>query len=128
MHGSFESTGSQVSHLKKDLKNSVHWFTGGSLPCLNVFKPYIFPAEGQKFLKPGTYSEINPDWFWTRHKEFIKQERQIYLDQLAQIEKRLIVEEKAIANQASSLSENEYLSKYINLNKKAWLLAEKQIE
>jgi secernin len=128
MHGSFESTGSQVSHLKKDLKNSVHWFTGGSLPCLNVFKPYIFPAEGQNFIKPGPYSEINPDWFWTRHKEFIKPERQIYLDQLAQIEKRLIIEEKAIANLATSRSENEYLSKYINLNKKAWLLAEKQIE
>ena len=138
MHGSFESTGSQVSHLKKGVKNSVHWFTGGSLPCLNVFKPYIFPAEGQKFSvkKPGPYDELDPMWFWSRHKEFIKQnkkfsikpEKQIYIDQLAQIEKRLIIEEKAIANQAPSLSEKEYLNKYIILNKKAWELAEKQIE
>jgi len=138
MHGSFQSTGSQVSHLKKDVKNSVHWFTGGSLPCLNVFKPYIFPAEGQKFSvkKPGPYSEINPNWFWSRHKEFIKPykkrsikpEKQVYLDKLAQIEKLLITEEKTIANQASSLSENEYLNKYVDLNKKAWELAEKQIE
>ena len=138
MHGSFQSTGSQVSHLKKDVKNSVHWFTGGSLPCLNVFKPYIFPTEGQKFSvkKPGPYSEINSNWFWSRHKEFIKPykkrsikpEKQVYLDKLAQIEKGLITEEKTIANQASSLSENEYLNKYIDLNKKAWELAEKQIE
>ncbi|MBY8987413.1 MAG: peptidase C69, partial [Candidatus Lokiarchaeota archaeon] len=39
MHGSFQSTSSQVSHLKKDYTKSVHWFTGGSLPCLNIFKP-----------------------------------------------------------------------------------------
>jgi secernin len=136
MHGSFESTGSQVSHLKKGVKNSVHWFTGGSLPCLNVFKPYIFPAEGQKFKKPGPYNELDPMWFWSKQKEFIKlnkklsinPEKQIYIDQLAQIEKSLITEEKAIANQASSLSENEDLNKYIDLNKEAWELAEKQIE
>jgi dipeptidase len=138
MHGSFQSTGSQVSHLKKDIKNSVHWFTGSSLPCLNVFKPYLFPVEGQKFSvkKPGPYSEINPNWFWARHKEFIKPykkrsikpEKQVYIDKLAQIEKGLIIEEKAITNQVSSLSENEYLNKYIDLNKKAWELAEKQIK
>jgi len=136
MHGSLESTGSQVSQLKKDVKKSVHWFTGGSFPCLNVFKPYTFPYEGKNFTKPGPYSKINPDWFWSRHKEFIKQnkklsnkpERQIYLDKLAQIEKKLIIEENAIANQAPSLLENEYLSNYLDLNKKAWELAEKQIE
>jgi len=138
MHGSFQSTGSQVSHIKKDVKKSVHWFTGGSLPCLNVFKPYVFPTEGQKFpvKKPGPYPEINPNWFWSRHKEFIKPykkrsikpEKQTYLDKLAQIENELITEEKTITNQASSLSEDEYLKKYIDLNKKAWELAEKQIK
>jgi len=138
MHGSFQSTGSQVSHLKNEVKNSVHWFTGSSLPCLNVFKPYFFPVEGQKFSakKPGPYNEINPNWFWSRHKEFIKPykkpsikpEKQVYLDKLAQIEKGLIIEEKAITNQVSSLSENEYLNKYIDLNKKAWELAEQQIK
>jgi len=138
MHGSFQSTGSQVSHLKKNVKNSVHWFTGGSLPCLNVFKPYFFPTEGQQFSvkKPGPYDELDPMWFWSRHKKFIKPykrrsikpEKQIYLDKLTQIEKRLIEEEKTIANQVSSLTETEYLGKYVNLNKKAWKLAEKQIE
>jgi len=138
MHGSFESTGSQVSHLKKDVKKSIHWFTGGSLPCLNVFKPYIFPAEGQKFSvkKPGPYDELDPMWFWSRHKEFIKTnkklsikpEKQKYHDKLAQIEKRLMKKEKTIVNQVSSLSEVEYLNKYISLNKQAWKLAEKQIE
>ncbi|GAI65309.1 unnamed protein product, partial [marine sediment metagenome] len=61
-------------------------------------------------------------------KRSIKPEKQVYLDKLAQIEKGLITEEKTIANQASSLSKNEYLNKYIDLNKKAWELAEKQIE
>lgn len=138
MHGSFQSTGSQVSHLKKDVKNSVHWFTGGSLPCLNIFKPCIFPGEGQKFSvkKSGPYTELDPKWFWSRHKEFIKPykkrsikpEKQIYIDKLAQIEKGLIIEEQTIANQASSLTKNEYLNIYIDLNKNAWKLAEKQIE
>jgi hypothetical protein len=138
MHGSFQSTSSQVSHVKKDSNKSVHWFTGGSLPCLNIFKPYIFPLDGQKFtaLKLGPYTELNPTWFWSRHKEFIrsykkrsiKPEKQAYLERIKEIEISLIVDEKEISNQATSLSENESMKKYLDLNKKAWDLAEELIK
>ena len=138
MHGSFQSTSSQVSHLKKNSTKSVHWFTGGSLPCLNIFKPYIFPLDGQKFtaLKPGPYVKPDPKWFWSRHKDFIKPykkrsikpEKQVYLDHLKEIESRVIVDEKEINNQTTSFSENEYMKNYLNLNKKSWDLAEELIK
>ena len=138
MHGSFQSTSSQVSHLKKDSTKSVHWFTGGSLPCLNIFKPYSFPFDQQKFtvLKPGPYAEQDPKWFWSRHKDFIrpykkrstKPEKQVYLDRLKETEKILIAEEKEISTQAPSLSENEYMKKYLDLNRKSWDLAEELIK
>jgi len=138
MHGSFQSTSSQVSHIKKDLNKSVHWFTGGSLPCLNIFKPYIFPLDGQKFiaLKPGPYSELDPTWFWSRHKDFIKPykkrsvrpEKQIFLDRVKGYEDTLIADEKEISNQAPSLSANENMQNYLDLNKKAWDIAEKLIK
>jgi len=138
MHGSFQSTSSQVSQIKKDSKKSVHWFTGGSLPCLNIFKPYIFPLDGQKFtaLNPGPYTVLNPTWFWSRHKEFIKPykkrsikpEKQVYLDRIREIEINLIADEKEISNQATTLSENEYIKKFLDLNKKAWDLAEELIK
>ncbi|MFX0076480.1 MAG: peptidase C69 [Candidatus Hermodarchaeota archaeon] len=137
MHGSFQSTSSQVSHLKKNFEQSVHWFTGGSLPCLNVFKPYIFPLEGEKLitLEPGPYKELDPEWFWSRHKNFIKPykkrsikpEKQIYIDKIMDIENSIISNEKAISKKASSQSRNEMISKYLDLNKKAWDLAEKLI-
>ena len=138
MHGSFQSTSSQVSHIKKESKKSVHWFTGGSLPCLNIFKPYIFPLDEQRFtvLKPGPYKELNLTWFWSRHKEFIKPykkrsikpEKQIYLDRVKEIEIKLIADEKKISNQAPSLSEIENMKNYLDLNKKAWDLAEELIK
>jgi len=138
MHGSFQSTSSQVSHIKKDSKKSVHWFTGGSLPCLNIFKPYIFPLDGQNFtaLKPGPYSELNPKWFWSRHTDFIrpykkrsiKPEKQFYLHRVKEFEHKLIADEKEISSQATPLSENEYVKKYLDLNKKAWDLAEELIK
>jgi hypothetical protein len=94
--------------------------------------------DGQKFtaLKPGPYTELNPTWFWSRHKEFIrpykkrsiKPEKQAYLERIKEIEINLIVDEKEISNQATSLSENESMKKYLDLNKKAWDLAEELIK
>lgn len=42
--GSFVSTGSQVSVLRKPESGlpSTHWFTGTPDPCRSVFKPFIF--------------------------------------------------------------------------------------
>ena len=73
MHGrSNQSVGSQVSELKKDGRKSIHWFTGSTIPCLSIFKPHAFPVESQRVLKPGPHVDINPDWFWSQHAEFIK--------------------------------------------------------
>ncbi|MHA2183155.1 MAG: C69 family dipeptidase, partial [Promethearchaeota archaeon] len=55
MHGrSGRSVGSQVSYLRKDQK-SVHWFTGSTIPCLGIFKPYSFPYKGKNAIEPGPY-------------------------------------------------------------------------
>ncbi|MFX1356270.1 MAG: peptidase C69 [Promethearchaeota archaeon] len=72
MHGGFESTGSQVSQLKENNNCSIHWFTGSTLPCLSNFKPYVFPANDFHILKPGPYSQIKKEWYWVKHKNFIK--------------------------------------------------------
>jgi secernin len=72
MHGGFESTGSQVSHLNPNLDCSVHWFTGSTLPCLSNFKPYIFPADDFHILRPAPYPQINTEWYWVKHNNFIK--------------------------------------------------------
>jgi hypothetical protein len=138
MHGSFQSTSSQVSHLKKDSEKSVHWFTGGSLPCLNIFKPYIFPLDGEKFIaqKPGPYKDLNTEWFWSRHKDFIKPykkrsikpEKQTYLDRIMKIEKGLIADENVISKRAPTLSEIDIMTQYLDLNKRAWDLAEELIK
>ena len=51
---------------------SIHFFTGSTNPCLSVFKPYAFPIEGQKVLEAKPYEEINPNWFWVKHNEYVK--------------------------------------------------------
>ena len=67
MHGGFESTGSQVSHLTRKEECSIHWFTGTSLPCLSIYKPYSFSVADQSYVKPGPYSEIDPSWLWVKY-------------------------------------------------------------
>ncbi|MFX0174901.1 MAG: peptidase C69 [Candidatus Hodarchaeota archaeon] len=90
MHGGFESTGSQVSHLNTNLDCSVHWFTGSTLPCLSNFKPYIFPTDDFHILKPAPYSQINKEWYWVKHNNFIKASNyklnQKYIAELKNIE------------------------------------------
>ncbi|MHA1749299.1 MAG: C69 family dipeptidase, partial [Promethearchaeota archaeon] len=95
MHGGFESTGSQVSELRKEGLNSIHWLTGSALPCLSLYKPYMFYLENQKVLKSGPYKKKNSDWYWMRHSRFIKtldnQDLKIkYLSKLEFIEKNII--------------------------------------
>ena len=72
MHGGFESTGSQVSHLKKEVKDSVHWFTGTTLPCLSIYKPYNFSSNDLEYLEPGPYTSIKTKWTWVKHSNYIK--------------------------------------------------------
>ncbi len=128
MHGGFESTGSQVSHLRQGKKKSIHWFTGTTLPCLSIFKPYVFPIKEQKVLKPGPYLTINPNWIWSKHTSFLnpyKMSSNIsgkteYTKKLETIESDLFTELDDIFIQENQISNNEFVSKVRNLNLKAW--------
>lgn len=116
MHGGFESTGSQVSHLRKG-KNSIHWFTGSSLPCASIYKPYIFPVEGQKYYNPGPYTMIKSDWFWCKHANSKLKKKKL---DLTYIENQLIAKVKDITNQENILSEGNFMEKIKSINLEAW--------
>ncbi|MFX0072188.1 MAG: C69 family dipeptidase [Candidatus Hermodarchaeota archaeon] len=127
MHGGFESTGSQVSHLR-DGEKSIHWFTGNTLPCLSIYKPYIFPIDTQKSQEPGPYNKIDPNWFWSRHaikirdyqkwsKNHTKKE---YIREIRAIEGELISKVNNIISNKNGISDDELENKIKALNLKAW--------
>ncbi len=127
MHGGFESTGSQVSELRKEGINSIHWLTGSALPCLSTYKPYLFSLENQKVLKSGPYKKQNSDWYWLRHSHFIRTLNNLdlknqYLSKLEFIEKKVIDQvKKAILN-------NQNVNSVIQrINIHAWEMAEELI-
>lgn len=68
---STQSVGSQVSHLRNKGKKSIHWFTGSTIPCLSFYKPYIFPIEEQNVHEAKAYPEVDLEWYWSQHSEFI---------------------------------------------------------
>lgn len=136
----YQSVGSQVSYLKKNRKKSIHFFTGTTIPCLGIFKPYIFPADNLRFSadKPGPYSEINPKWFWTKHAKFIAQykkfpkrdipEREIYYNKIRDIEKNLITNVNEVMTQENKISEDEFIKKIREINYKAWDKSEEMVQ
>lgn len=129
---------SQVSYIQKGKKNSIHWFTGSSLTCLSIFKPYIFPIEGQKVLESKSYSEVNPDWFWKKQLDYIKPfiskpskenpERESYRKRLRDVENDLIMTVNEIISKENDLSEEEIINEIKYLNQKAWERSEKLIK
>ena len=129
---------SQVSYIQKGKKNSIHWFTGSSLTCLSIFKPYIFPIEGQKVLESKSYSEVNPDWFWKKQLDYIKPfiskpskenpERESYRKRLRDVENDLIMTVNEIISKENDLAEEEIITKIKYLNQKAWERSEKLIK
>ena len=131
------TTSSQVSHIRKENKKSIHWFTGSSLTCLSIFKPYAFPIEDQKTLESESYSEIDSNWFWNRHLEKIKPfiskpnkenpERDAYRNLLRSVENNLILKINEILAKENDISEKETLNKIISLNQEAWERSEKLI-
>lgn len=72
MHGGFESTGSQVSILDEE-SNSIHWFTGTTIPCLSNYKPYCFPIKDHQYQDPAPYKNIDQNWVWCRHAHVVRQ-------------------------------------------------------
>jgi len=137
MHGRSRSVGSQVSHLRKN-KKSIHWFTGNTIPCLGIFKPYVFPIEEMNILEPGPYTEINPEWFWSRHDNYVKQlvkkpkmdkpERNTYYERLRTIENNLLNRVSEVILQEDSLSNEEFISVIREINKEAWKRSEEMIK
>ena len=127
MHGGFESTGSQVSHLRKG-KDSVHWFTGSTLPCLSSFKPYVFPVEGQEVLKPGPYSKIDPSWFWSQHTRFIETYKgysmgtgkEDYLKSIINSEKKSLDAVNSLISQDEIKSSVNFVEEIKSINNQAW--------
>ncbi|HHE65124.1 MAG TPA: peptidase C69 [Bacteroidetes bacterium] len=125
-----QSVGSQVSHLRKDVKKSIHWFTGTTIPCLSIFKPYVFPIDGQWALKPGPYDEIDSEWIWVKHHEFIapykknpkkeNAERDIYYKKIREIEKELINKVNETLKLEDTISEEEFLNSIKSVNKLGW--------
>ncbi len=137
MHGrSDRSVGSQVSHLRRN-KRSIHWFTGNTVPCLGIFKPYVFPVDGQKVIEPGPYKEINPEWFWTRHDNYIVSlvkkpkkenlERKAYYERLRAIENELLLRVNELTQREDSLSDEEFTKQVIEINKDGWQKSEEMI-
>jgi secernin len=116
MHGGFESTGSQVSHLRNERK-SIHWFTGTTLPCISIYKPYAFPIEGQKYYDSGPYPTIESDWFWIKHARSKPVNRK---NDLRNIEHSIISKMDDIINQEDNITEEKFAEKIKMLNIEAW--------
>jgi len=136
LHGrSDRSVGSQISHLRNNQK-SLHWFTGSTIPCLSIFKPYVFPYEGKNIIEPGPYTEINPDWYWTSHDKYIKTnvkkpkedkpERNLYYKELRSVETKILERVDTIISN-NNISNNEFNTLLVEVNNYAWEQAEELI-
>ena len=123
------TAGSQVSHLREG-KKSIHWFTGNALTCLSTFKPYLIPNKVQQTLEAIPYAEINSEWNWKKHFEYINPyiknpqkenpDRQAYQDKINTIEKEFIEKINRIIDQENIISNEEFNSKIYTLNNDAW--------
>jgi secernin len=124
MHGDVESTGSQVSHLRKKNSKSIHWFTGSSNPCSSIYKPYIFPVKGQKVLASGPYSKINTEWFWSKHNRLLKSfnrfEGRDYIKKLRTIENSIVSNVIELISNENLISEEEMAKKLREINLRIW--------
>jgi len=116
MHGGFESVGSEVSLLNKNPIKSIHWFTGSTNPCRSVFKPFAFPSEGFKVMKPGPYDKVDPKWFWTRHT--ISKKRNI--KKLKEIENSINNKVNKILAEESKISDKIFLDNIKKINVEVW--------
>ena len=128
MHGGFESTGSQVSHLRKEKSTSIHWFTGTTLPCLSIYKPYIFPIKDQKILPPGPFTKVNPDWIWSKHASFLrsyqgfyrKSEIENYIKNLRNSENTIINKVNNLIAKENEMSQQEINKRFNEFNIESW--------
>ena len=128
MHGGFESTGSQVSQIQKGNNCTIHWFTGTTLPCLSIYKPYTFPIKGQEHLNPGPYSKINTDWIWARYSSFLRDyakflnqsEKNNFIKSIKTIENNVLRKVRELQNEECSKNHNKFINQIIALNQETW--------
>lgn len=128
MHGGFESTGSQVSHLKNEIGCSVHWFTGTSLPCLSLYKPYVFPIDNQIVLKPGPYPKINPKWYWNKYSNLTRKfnynshasEKQSFISIIRSFENSMIDKIHNLIKNNCTQNNQEFHKNIQDLNLTSW--------
>ncbi|MHA2007023.1 MAG: C69 family dipeptidase [Promethearchaeota archaeon] len=123
MHGGFESTGSQISHLRKK-KKSIHWLTGTTLPCVSIYKPYAFPIESQKFYDSGPHPAINSDWFWFKHARSKPLNRE---DDIKNIEDSIISRVEDLLIQEDKISKQKFKENISYLNVESWKKAYEMI-
>ena len=136
MHGMFQSTSSQVSILRQDGKRSTHWFTGSTLPCLSVFKPYTFPIKRENLLGPGPYDKIHPNWFWTKHNEYVKNfkrksaadKKAAFIAKSRKIEKKAIERVRNLGKIEEEIPEKQYLDQFYAISNESWKESQKLIE
>lgn len=119
MHGGFESTGSQVSHIRKE-KQSIHWFTGTTLPCVSIYKPYIFPHESQYVWDPGPYSKIDKEWLWVQHQASLGTKSKEYLIEIRNFEESLTSEVAKLIENEENIGADEFNKEIRKLNLMAW--------
>jgi secernin len=133
-----QSVGSQISLLRKNNKKSIHWFTGSTIPCLSIYKPYVFPADNQKVMESKPYSSIDPNWFWFKHFEFIKfykkrpkrdiPERNEYYKKLMTVQNDLITQVDEIIRKEEHISEFEFVEFIKKVNDYGWKKSKELIE
>jgi secernin len=134
-----QTNGSQVSYLNKNSK-SIHWFTGSNFTCLSIYKPYAFPIEGQRVLESKPYSELDPEWFWSRHNNHIKPfarhpnreniKRDVYQKTILRFEERLTykINNFFYSNKEKNApSSEEFINKIKIFNDLAWKESEEMI-
>ena len=76
-----QSTGSLVSHLKKETQ--TYWVTGTSAPCIGIFKPVTFGNEVLPEIGPVPDGSFNPLTLWWYHEVL---HRSVILDYEARLE------------------------------------------
>jgi secernin len=131
-----QTVGSQVSLLRKKHK-SIHWFTGSTIPCLSIYKPYVFPVKAQNVMESKPYSSIDPSWFWIRHFNFINiykkhpkrdiPERNDYYKKLRNIEIDLLNRVDEIISKEEIISESEFNEMINFVNNDGWKKSEEVI-
>ncbi|MFO8019100.1 MAG: C69 family dipeptidase [Promethearchaeia archaeon] len=119
MHGSFESVGSQVSHLMDDMFQ-INWFTGTTLPCQSIYKPYTFSIDDQYYLEPGPYDEINKDWIWVKHALKARNGNLDTTNKNSSFQDQLLNKINKFIEKRETLSNKEFREKVWTYNKKAW--------